>query len=220
MYIYIYISFEISYLNKQPSLFGAVAVSLHFLGINNFSLKKEKCIPFNTTAERERERKTVTVKFSNRRCRWRTLRCHGGGNISSHFNLQPSLKFCLVARTLVGRTENFHVRNNAGWNPLFPLECGDGPGLASKLEEFRNKEARRMVGCCVTKDRALFEIGHGSARRHHISTAGARKCVISSVQYLVGKFWRCLREGWRENFQLNHETCTMFAPREINSSLD
>lgn len=56
VYIYIYISFEISYLNKQPSLFGAVAVSLHFLGINNFSLKKEKCIPFNTTAEREREK--------------------------------------------------------------------------------------------------------------------------------------------------------------------
>lgn len=88
------------------------------------------------------------------------------------------------------------------------------------ISKQRGATTRRMVGCCVTKDRALFEIGHGSARRHHISTAGARKCVISSVQYLVGKFWRCLREGWRENFQLNHETCTMFAPREINSSLD
>lgn len=166
MYIYIYISFEISYLNKQPSLFGAVAVSLHFLGINNFSLKKEKCIPFNTTAERERERKTVTVKFSNRRCRWRTLRCHGGGNISSHFNLQPSLKFRLVARTLVGRTENFHVRNNAGWNPLFPLECGDGPGLASKLEEFRNKEARQRGGWLVAVWRRIALCSRSGTVRH------------------------------------------------------
>lgn len=103
----------------------------------------------------------------------------------SHFNLQPSLKFRVVVVQLVGRTENFHVRNNARWNPLFPLRCGDD-GFASKLEEFSEQRGGWL------RDDGLCDQGSARVRADTIfPPAGARKCVISSVQYLVGKFWRC-----------------------------
>ena len=76
-----------------------------------------------------------------------------------------------------------------------------------------------MVGLMCDEE-SLFE--NGSAPYFHRGGA-LENTVISSVQYLVDKFagvYAMVGKERRENFQLNHETCTMFAPREINSSLD